>query len=205
MSGRLLGWALLAAGIAIVAVSGAALLTPGGDGRAASSPSPVAAATPSTAPTTAATPDATLTPSPDPTPDATPTPDPTAAPVDEQAVEAFIASLVVALREGDATFQVASLHPAVLARYGEDQCRTELPKRADPTVAVAIRSIGDLEVWDWTTDDVTTLIEDTIPVDTDIVIDGTSNRQTLHLAAREDGTIVWFTDCGTPLEATPSP
>jgi hypothetical protein len=214
---RRLGWALTAAGIALSAVSAAALVVAGA-GEAGPAATPVAVLTPAptlapmpTGTPTAArpsptpTPSAAVTPAPTPAPTPSPTPAPPATPpVDEPAVRAFAKRLAAALRDGDAAFQVRRLHPATLERYGADQCRAELPKRADPSLRIVVRSIGRPEVWDYVTDGLTTSIADAIPVEADIVIQGSERRQTLHLAAAPDGSILWFTDCGTPL-ATPAP
>src|SRR5712692_461907 len=45
----------------------------------------------------------------------------------------FLDRLDAAVRKGDTDFRVARLHPAVIARYGEDQCRTFLAGKQDKT------------------------------------------------------------------------
>lgn len=203
MNERRIGLALVVAGIALALMSAAALALPGDGGTAATATPAAATARPAVATPTVAP---TRTPTPPPTPTATTSPSPTVTPiaVDEAAVRAFVARLVEALRAGDVEFQVAHLHPATIERYGESQCRVELPRRADPTVEITIRAIGAPESWEYATDGATTIIEGAIPVDADVVVQGTTNRQALHLAAAADGTILWFTDCGVP-GATPAP
>jgi hypothetical protein len=119
-------------------------------------------------------------------------------------VRAFLAELEVALRSGDAATQVARLHPATLDRYGEAQCRTELPARADETISIIVVSVGAPEAWAYETDGRSTPIEDAIPVEADMTIQGEAGRRILHLAV-VDGSLRWFTDCGVPRDASPSP
>ena len=65
-------------------------------------------------------------------------------------------------------------------------------------------TVGEPEAWDYTTDGQTTTIEEAVSVDAEIVVLGEASRQTLHFAII-DGAVLWFTDCGTPVAATPSP
>jgi hypothetical protein len=204
---RRLGAGLLFVGLALTVASLVALVLPGGGG-----PSAAALTTPSIAATTSASlaptggpsvafatptvkPGATSTSSAAPAPSAEPTVDPV-----DVAVRRFFGDLVQAFHAGDATFQVAHLHPATLARYGREQCLTELPKRADPTVAITIRSIGSAESWAYKTDDLTTPIDAAIPVEADVIVQGgAAAAQTIHVVVGPDGSILWLTDCGTPL------
>ena len=199
MSSRIVGWSLLAAGIVIAAVSGVMLLAPAAGNDAGAAGVPPA---PTAAPTVAATVAPTTMPTITPTLKPAPAPEPSVAAA--EVIRAFIPRLVEALRTGDAAFQVARLHPATLERYGEEQCRTELPRRQDATVAITVLKVGEPESWDYTTDGLSTTIALAVPVDADIVVQGKAGRQTLHFAI-VDGTVLWFTDCGTPVTATPNP
>src|SRR5688500_10799883 len=54
-----------------------------------------------------------------------PAPEPE-APSEGETPEEFLAALATAVQEGDVDFQVERLHPAVIDRYGEDPCRTDI-------------------------------------------------------------------------------
>ncbi len=208
MSDRVIGSGLLIAGLVIAALSAVALATATPDAAGAAGataaanatgspvavvPSSVTAATPP--PTPSASPIAT------PTPTAVETPSPTPSQAD--VIAAFMSQLAGALRTGDAAFQVGHLHPDALARYGEAQCLDELPRRADPTVAITVVSIARPERWDYETDDLATTVDDAIAVTVDMTIDGVAGRRVLHVTV-EAGVVRWFTDCGLPIDA-PAP
>ncbi len=208
MNDRLVGSGLLVAGVVIAALSGVALATMATPGATEASAPPTAAATSAAPavvePTSVATPAASPSAAP---PTATPTlaPVETPIPTPSQAdlITAFMAELAEALRTGDAAFQVAHLHPDTLARYGAVQCLQELSKRADPTVAIAVVEVGQPERWEYDTDGLATPINEAVPVNVDMTIEGVAARRVLHVTV-DAGMVRWFTDCGLPTD-TPAP
>src|SRR5262245_3810538 len=72
---------------------------------------------------------------------------PTRAEVETPAV--FLADLGTAFRRNDVDWLVRRLHPAVLARYGEDRCRTTVATFADATAQFTVVSVGSLGEYRW--------------------------------------------------------
>lgn len=157
------------------------------DGPASPRPSTRASASPTATPTTA------------------PTPTPTATPNPEALIREFMEDLVAAIRAGDVDSMLPRVHPATIERYGEAACLEELSTRAaDPTYDVVIKAIRPQAPWDYVTDDVSTTIADAWTIEVDLTSFGTTSAREVHLAPT-DGDVRWFTDCGTPLGASPSP
>ncbi len=205
MNDRLVGSALLVAGLVITAASGVALAMAANPGATQATTPPAASASPAVVVpshlTTGPSPVVTVTSSSTPTTPPAPTPSPTPSGAD--LITAFMSQLATALRTGDATFQVAHLHPDALARYGEAQCLSELPKRADPTVAIDVVNVGQPERWDYETDGLATTIGAAVPVEVDMTIEGVAAKRVLHVTL-DAGEVRWFTDCGLPID-TPAP
>jgi len=109
--------------------------------------------------------------------------------------EQFLAELQRAQREGDATFLLARLHPAVIERYGEDACRANVGEPPDPTSTFDVVGIDHTGPWDYTSDGQTTTIADTTFVLTNRTVRAQPTQQVeVHVAA-VDGQQRWFTDC----------
>jgi len=131
------------------------------------------------------------------TPTLAPTPTPTPA-LGEVEVRAFVDDLVSAIQRGDVDFLVARLHPVVLDRYGEAACRAAVTTFIDPTFEVEVLEVLDQASWDYVTDERSTTIPDAWTVPANRSQGGVTAAVELHFAPA-DGTIRWFTDCGTPL------
>jgi len=194
---RRLGAILLALGLLIAGAGVAGALS---DGTIAG---PTATTPPDSAGPTDATPAPTPAPTATPTPAPTPTPPPTPDP--EALVRELIDDLVAAIRAGDVDSTLPRVHPATIERYGEAACLEELSTRAaDPTYDIVIRAIRPPAPWDYVTDGVSTTIDDAWTVEIDLTSAAGSGAREVHLAP-VDGDVRWFTDCGTPLGASPSP
>ena len=116
----------------------------------------------------------------------------------DEAVQDFLDRLADAVRSGDVDFQVERLHPAVIDRYGEDQCRSFFESRTDPTRAYAVTSVApDPQPFDYATDGGSETIDGTTVVHATVTQDGQTGPATLHLAELDDE-LTYFVDCGEP-------
>jgi hypothetical protein len=117
--------------------------------------------------------------------------------LDPPTVEEFAADLLAAFQAGDRQYLFGRLHPVVLERYGERQCRryvkNELPP--EPTASWTVISSTGPAPWDWTTDNLTTTVNDTWTVLLEIPDEG---EREVHFTPFE-GTWRWFVDCGEAL------
>lgn len=147
-------------------------------------------ATPSLPPTRAAEPAS-------PTPTASEEP-PEAAAVTEADVVDFYARLTSALQASDVATLFDLLHPAVLERYGDEQCRSYLAGAGDETLDIEVLGSAPPEPWTWELDGASTEIDPAIAVDIRLSAGEASVEQEAHLAVA-DGRMRWFTDCGDPV------
>ena len=198
-------------GAIVAIVIGAVLVSLGAAGLAGAGPlAPTSAAGPTAAPTPTSgpTPIPSSSPAnptastPAPTPTATEAPSPT--PDRLALVQALYARLVPAIRGPDVETLLALLHPATIERYGEPACRTYFAGLRDPTFDVVVRSVAPPAPWIWERDGRSTTIADAWAVQADLTANGSASSQEIHVAV-VGGEVRWFTDCGTPLGATPGP
>jgi len=140
-----------------------------------------------------------------------PAPAPSATPTADRLIATFIGTLTTAIHDGHRTDFADLLDPVVIARYGIDQCRALLGSRdPDPAYSITIAAPASPAPWDYVTDGLTTTIPDAIAIDavvSDLPPGGgspTATSRTLHVHV-VDGAVRWFTDCGTPTGASPSP
>jgi hypothetical protein len=119
---------------------------------------------------------------------------------DKEAVEKFLVD--EAVREGNTQFRVARLHPEVIDRYGEQQCRDFLAgpdAGPDPSRKDKVLRVDKPEAFDFTTDD------GAIPVANAqlVLVKETFKKKTtereLHVAS-VNGELRYFIDCGAPLQ-----
>jgi hypothetical protein len=103
-------------------------------------------------------------------------------------VQKFLNQLDEAVRKGDTDFRVARLHPAVIERYGEQQCHDFL---ASPQAGP--------DPFDFTTDDGAVPIPDAQLVLVKETFEKKTTTRELHVA-KVDGEFRYFIDCGTPLQ-----
>lgn len=114
----------------------------------------------------------------------------------EQESSEFVSAFEGWHASGDVDALAASLHPAVLQRYGAAQC--------DAYLDAVVGSISEIDVveqrsepWNYPIDDRTAQILNSQTVVVDADLGGDPERIELHLADYA-GTVRWFTDCGDP-------
>jgi hypothetical protein len=102
-----------------------------------------------------------------------------------------------ALRSGDVGFLLGRLHPVVIARFGEDACRSAVTRLIDPTAAFTVKRVDPPAPYVYATDTRSTTVPATLAVLVDRVRQGKTSELTLHLTP-VDSRLRWFTDCGLP-------
>jgi hypothetical protein len=111
----------------------------------------------------------------------------------------FLDQLDAAVRRGDIDFRVARLNPAVIERYGEQQCRDFLAGQPpDNTRRDRVKRVGKPESFEYDTDKLSVTIADATPVLVRETRLGKKADRDLHLA-RVNGGLTYFIDCGAPL------
>ena len=112
----------------------------------------------------------------------------------------FLDKLNAAVRKGDTDVRVALLHPAVIERYGEQQCRDFLatPELQDTTRKDKVQHVDKPEPFEFTTDDGVLPIPNAQLVLVQETYQKKKSRRELHLA-RANGEYRYFIDCGVPL------
>jgi hypothetical protein len=115
-------------------------------------------------------------------------------------VKKFLNELGAAARAGNVDVRLARLNPAVIARYGERQCRDFLAGQHDPTRKDTVTKVGKPESYQFATDNQSTIIRDALPVQVRETNKGKKGDRNIHLA-RVNGQLTYFIDCGQPLTA----
>ncbi len=119
-------------------------------------------------------------------------------PLGADAGSAFAADYLGWHDAGDTGALLASLHPAVLARYGEDQCRAYLDDVVGTVTELEV--VGQTaEPWDYPLDGMTAQILDSTTLQIDATLGGEQVEAVPFHIAPYDGTTRWFTDCGDPV------
>jgi hypothetical protein len=121
------------------------------------------------------------------------------APAGESPQE-FLTAWVAAHRAHDVEFLLARLHPLVIERYGEEQCRAYLDAIDGSAYGAEVLSVEPgTAPWLWVLDGIETLVDDAITVQVRRTEDGTTFFEAEGHLVLVDTEISWFTDCGTPL------
>jgi hypothetical protein len=115
-------------------------------------------------------------------------------------VKKFLNELDAAARAGNVDVRLARLNPAVIARYGEQQCRDFLAGQHDPTRKDTVTKVGKPESYQYATDNKSAIIPDALPVQVRETNKGKKGDRNIHLA-RVNGQLTYFIDCGQPLTA----
>jgi hypothetical protein len=115
-------------------------------------------------------------------------------------MQKFLNELDAAVRSGDVDLRLARLHPAVIARYGEQQCRDFLASQQDAKRRDRVKKVGKPEPFEYSTDNQSATIADALPVQVRATIKGKKGDRNIHLA-RVNGQLTYFIDCGQPLAA----
>jgi len=115
-------------------------------------------------------------------------------------VKKFLNELDAAVRSGNVDLRLARLNPAVIARYGEQQCRDFLAGQHDPTRKDTVTKVGKPESYQYASDNQSAVIPDALPVQVRETNKGKKGDRNIHLA-RVNGQLTYFIDCGQPLGA----
>ena len=75
-------------------------------------------------------------------------------------VKKFLNEIDAAARAGNVDLRLAHLNPAVIARYGEQQCRDFLAGQQDPTRKDKVTTVGKPESFQYATDNQSAAIPD---------------------------------------------
>ena len=76
----------------------------------------------------------------------------------------FLNVLDAAVRSGDVDLRLARLNPAVIARYGEQQCRDFLAGQQDATRRDRVKKVGKPESYEYASDKQSATVADALPV-----------------------------------------
>ena len=115
-------------------------------------------------------------------------------------VKKFLNELDAAARAGNVDLRLARLNPAVIARYGEQQCRDFLAGQHDPTRKDTVTKVGKPESYQFATDNKSAIIPDALPVQVRETNKGKKGDRNIHLA-HANGQLTYFIDCGQPQTA----
>ena len=118
----------------------------------------------------------------------------------EAEVKKFLDEVDAAARAGNVDLRLARLNPAVISRYGKQQCRDFLAGQHDPTRKDTVTKVGKPESYEYATDNQSANIRDALPVQVRETNKGKKGDRNIHLA-RVNGQLTYFIDCGQPLTA----
>ncbi len=125
-----------------------------------------------------------------------PTASSSAAPAHETAT-AFLNQLAAAIRSGDVTFMESRLNPAVIAHFGASACRATVATYTDPTAAFSVQSASAPADYSYVVAGVTKVIPNTLTAHVTFTQRGTSAAEIIHLSRMPNGTLTWYTSCGS--------
>jgi hypothetical protein len=129
----------------------------------------------------------------------TPLPGTAASSADVQEVTTFLDGLAHDIATGNIDQELAALNPAVVQRYGDDQCRSFLATLTDPTAAFTVKEVTGPESFDYAGNGLTTTVPNTFYADVTAISHGQAVDQTVHVA-RANNALSFFAACGTPLK-----
>ena len=115
-------------------------------------------------------------------------------------VQKFLNEVDAAVRAGNVDLRLARLNPAVIARYGEPQCRDFLAGQQDATRKDKVKKVSKPESFEFATDNQSATVTDSLPVQVRETNKGKKGDRNIHLA-RVNGQLTYFIDCGQPLAA----
>jgi hypothetical protein len=104
------------------------------------------------------------------------------------------------LDAGNVDLRLSRLNPAVIARYGEQQCRDFLAGQHDRTRKDTVTKVGKPESYEYASDNQSANIPDALPVQVRETNKGKKGDRNIHLE-RVNGQLTYFIDCGQPLTA----
>lgn len=112
-------------------------------------------------------------------------------------VTAFLDALAKAQHDHDVDFLMAHLNPAVIARYGDAQCRSYVAGVGDPSLKFVVKRVQPPADYSWEADGLKTVVPNTLAVDVDYTAKGETIPTTVHVT-EVNGEFTWFADCGQP-------
>src|SRR5436190_1557668 len=115
-------------------------------------------------------------------------------------VKKFLNEIDAAVRSGNVELRLARLNPAVIARYGEQQCRDFLAGQQDATRKDTVKKVGKPESYEYASDKQSATVPDALPVQVRETNKEKKGDRNIHLA-RVNGQLTYFIDCGQPLAA----
>jgi hypothetical protein len=124
-----------------------------------------------------------------------------ALPVSEREVAAFTEGVADGFRTGEADELVRTLHPSVRELYGAGRCRAIFARATDREYRLDAQSVRGPGRWVWQADGRRFSVEWAY----EVLARRTSSRGSADIAvhvAYFDGRLVWFSDCGSPVEGT---
>lgn len=83
--------------------------------------------------------------------------------------------------------------------YGVNACQDYLETVIANPLQLEIVAVTGQGSWMWEIDERLTMIDSAFTVQVSITSQDQPARQEIHLGISEDGSIMWFTDCGDPL------
>jgi hypothetical protein len=115
-------------------------------------------------------------------------------------IQDFFGMFNDAFQNGDTAWLYSTLHPAVIERYGEAQCRAYLDEVVQNPIALSDIRVSGYGVWDYPIDERISLIENAYTVQGTLTAGDQTGQAELHIALYGAAEIGWFTDCGDPLD-----
>lgn len=119
-----------------------------------------------------------------------------------ESAQEFFDQFGTALADGDTDFLFERLHPEVLRRYGEDQCRAYLAGLAGASIEITVLDLSPPGPAEYERDDIVTTIDNMVVLQIERRDAGGDPVTQETRLAEFDSTVRWFTDCGDPIEGT---
>jgi hypothetical protein len=105
----------------------------------------------------------------------------------------LIAQLNGAFRTKNVAFLLDHLHPAVISRYGTNECRTHLTTLVGERPRITAHGYGAPVDYLYSSDGLSATVHNVVPVRATVTISGKPTGTTVHVTGTR-----WFTDCGMP-------
>jgi hypothetical protein len=110
---------------------------------------------------------------------------------------AFLAEFVQAVRNGNTTFLLDRVDPALISRYGEQPCRSAIPGLFDPTLSLRLRAVSGPGTYTYSRGGQSLTTHDVYTFTVDGVVGGHPATRHYHLAL-VGGRYRIFIACGSP-------
>jgi len=107
---------------------------------------------------------------------------------------AFFSAYVAAVRQGDRTFLMERMHPAVIARYGTTQCQAASAALVDPTISLRLVRASGPSNYDYASSGQSVVVPDTYTFTVTGTAAGHVGARMYHFALVQ-GRFRIFVDC----------